>query len=107
MKVFLKVVRDGEVYEVVFREERVFDAIDVYKYNPEAKILKKKKIKSYIRCCVEMMAVELGGLKRCDEAFLVQLAEYTVDMMLEAERQREDAIALKTKQEEYLARMSS
>lgn len=106
MKAYLKVIRDGKIYEVSFREERVFDAIDVYKYNPEAKIFKKKKINSYIRCCVEAMAIQLGGLNRNDEAFLVQLAEYTVDMMLEAERQREKSIALKKKQEAYLAEKS-
>ena len=106
MKAYLKVIRDGKIYEVSFREERVFDAIDVYKYNPEAKIFKKKKINSYIKCCVEAMAIQLGGLNRNDEAFLVQLAEYTVDMMLEAERQREKSIELKRKQEAYLAEKS-
>lgn len=106
MKAFLKVVRNGEIYEVSFREERVFDAIDVYKYNSEAKIFKKKKVNSYIRCCVEAMAIQLGGLNRNDEAFLVQLAEYTVDMMLEAERQRKADMALKAKQEAYFAEKS-
>ena len=106
MKAYLKVIRDGKIYEVSFREERVFDAIDVYKYNPEAKIFKKKKVNSYIKCCVEAMAIQLGGLNRNDEAFLVQLAEYTVDMMLEAERQREKSIELKRKQEAYLAEKS-
>ena len=106
MKAYLKVVRNGEIYEVNFREERVFDAIDVYKYNPNARIFKKKKINSYIRCCVETMAVQLGGLNRNDEAFLVQLAEYTVDMMLKAERQREESIALRKKQEAYLEKKS-
>ena len=71
-----------------------------------AKIFKKKKINSYIKCCVEAMAIQLGGLNRNDEAFLVQLAEYTVDMMLEAERQREKSIELKRKQEAYLAEKS-
>ena len=106
MKAYLKVVRNGEIYEVSFREERVFDAIDVYKYNPNAKLFRKKKINSYIRCCGETMAIQLGGLNRNDEAFLVQLAEYTVDMMLEAERQREKSIELKRKQEAYLAEKS-
>lgn len=107
MKAYLKVIRNGEIYEVSFREERVFNAIDVYKYNPKAKIFKKKKINSYIRCCVEAMAIQLGGLNRYDEAFLVKLAEYTVDMMLEAERQREESMALKAKQEAYFTEMSS
>lgn len=103
----LKVVRNGVTYEVRFIEERIWDSVRIYRYNPDAIIFKRKLEAEYLQCILAEMAVRLGGINSSAEDYLVRLAEYAVDSMISAQQEAACKQALRNKQEDYFNKMSS
>lgn len=98
MAKYYQIEHNGVTYHVRFFEERIWDHVDVFTFDPTKRFFKRKFKVSYIECILKrFMEIDYTEQKRVFDktspSFLYELAKYAVEMA--ARSDCESAIARK------------
>ena len=100
---YLKVQTSEGTYYVDYDMNTMFGSINIYTYNPNRLLFKYKNIVSYIYCAIVELASHHGVDKNSDN-FLVELANFAVNMHVDAQKAAKEAAIKHSRQQECFQR---